>query len=169
MSATYHLRPAVSADAYVRADYYYDAEEQRAILPLYLPYTHEIPESRDEEGLEVEHIVSLREAHFAGMAGRSPREKREFAQDPLNQCLARAGTNDAKSDKSIVHWQPPSPVNLRWFAHRIVAVRAKYGLSVSEPERRELERILGSREVDEIARSARDADAETEGESEGDR
>lgn len=142
-----HLPSARADDPYDRDEYYYDPAKQRDLLPLYLPYTHEIPASRHGEGLEVEHIVSLEEAHESGMRGRSPREKRALAQDTLNQCLARPGTNDAKGSKSIAEWQPPSPVNLRWMADRVLRVKDKYRLRVSPAERAALERILGSRSL----------------------
>ena len=149
---TGHLRidnpKPCSHDEYNREDYGYDPAKQRSILPLYLPYTHRIPDRR--KGLEVEHIVALQEAHISGMCGKSAIEKSRFAQDLLNQTLATEAVNRAKSSLDIAHWRPDgrdgtSDVNLRWFANRIILVKTKYRLTVDPIEMHVLKSIMEGR------------------------
>ena len=137
---------------YIRSDYEYDPVVQRRLLPLYLPYTGEIPKSRtqagDGEKLNVEHIVSLEEAHASGACDWPAAKKRAFAKDTLNQCLARASVNDEKSSLSIMHWHPPSSENRRWFAHTVFEVKRKWGLKIDDTEMESINAILHGQEGD---------------------
>ena len=131
---------------YDRAEFVYDPAEQRELLPLYLPYTGKElgsrTSSKDGEEIEVEHIVSLKEAYISGACNWPDEKKREFAKDTLNQTLALKSVNIAKSSHDIVDWQPPKKGNLRWFAHTIVLVKSKYQLRVDPHEKKMLESIL---------------------------
>ena len=128
---------------YNRKSYDYNPEVQRQLLPHYLPYEDRVPDPG--EHCQVEHIVSLEEAHVCG-AWKWPREKRgRFARDTLNQCLATPAVNRAKSDKDVSKWLPPDHRNRKWFAHIIYYVKLKWGLEMDDEERLALRRILHAR------------------------
>ena len=129
-----------SHDEYDRAKYDYDPAKQRELLSKYQPYTDKRPKTR--EGLQVEHVLALEEAHRSGMCGRSNAAKRRFAQDTLNQTLASPIVNNSKSSMDASQWIPPSKENWEWFAHKIIQVKHKYGLTVDSAEREALEMLL---------------------------
>ena len=128
--------------SYDRARYPYDPAAQRALLPLYLPYTHVTPDSK--EGLQVEHIVSLEEAHYAGLCRRGHRARAAFAKDVRNQTLALPGVNRDKSSKTIAEWRPPSRVNWKWYARRVRMVAREWDLDLGPGARAAIRAILES-------------------------
>ena len=90
------------------------------------PYTCETFTSvRD---VDIEHIVAWAEARRSGL---SCADARAFVNDPLNITVAYPRLNRQKSDKDIADWQPQR--NACWFAARVKAVKAKYGLTMDDP------------------------------------
>ena len=79
---------------------------------------------------DVEHIVALSEAHDSGL----PSERMlAFSGDPFNLTVAMPRENRiAKSDKDASDYLPPR--NGCWFAARVLAVKAKWGLTVDSVE-----------------------------------
>ena len=79
---------------------------------------------------DVEHIVALSEAHDSGLA---PGRMLEFSGDPLNLTVAAPRENrHVKSDKDAAGYLPPR--NRCWFAGRVLAVKARWGLTVDADE-----------------------------------
>ena len=88
--------------------------------------------------VDIEHIVAWAEARRSGL---SCANAAAFVNDPLNVTVAYPRLNrHQKSDKDIADWRPPR--NACWFAARVQAVKAKYGLVMDERERRTLEAVL---------------------------
>ena len=88
--------------------------------------------------VDIEHIVAWAEARRSGL---SCADARAFVNDPLNITVAYPRLNrQQKSDKDIADWQPPR--NACWFAARVKAVKAKYGLTMDDRERRALDAVL---------------------------
>ena len=80
--------------------------------------------------VDVEHIVALAEAHDSGLA---PAQMLEFSGDPLNLTVAAPRENRiVKSDKDAAGYLPPR--NSCWFAGRVLAVKARWGLAVDGAE-----------------------------------
>ena len=100
------------------------------------PYTcRNYASARD---VDIEHIVAWAEARRSGL---SCSDADRFVNDPLNITVAYPRLNrQQKSDKDIADWQPPK--NACWFAERVRAVKAKYGLAMDERERRALDAVL---------------------------
>ena len=79
---------------------------------------------------DVEHIVALSEAHDSGLA---PEQMLAFSGDPLNLTVAMPRENRfAKNDKDAADYLPP--LNRCWFAARVLAVKARWGLTVDSLE-----------------------------------
>ena len=79
---------------------------------------------------DVEHIVALSEAHDSGLP---PERMLAFSGDPLNLTVAMPRENrNVKSDKDAADYMPPR--NRCWFAARVLAVKAKWGLTVDRAE-----------------------------------
>ena len=88
--------------------------------------------------VDIEHIVAWAEARRSGL---SCADAGAFVNDPLNITVAYPRLNQhQKSDKDIADWQPPR--NACWFAARVKAVKAKYGLTMDDRERQALEAVL---------------------------
>ena len=137
---------------YDRSDYEYPRDIEIQVIRLqggmFSPYDGTCFRSRRQS--DVEHLVALAEAHRSGMCARSRQEKSAFASDPLNLTLATPALNRGeKIAKDAAEWLPDE--NQCWFAHRVVQVKTKYGLSVDRPEARALRKVL--RKCDSIQMS----------------
>lgn len=84
---------------------------------------------------QIDHVVSLGNAWITGARNLSQDERVELANDPLNLLAVDGPTNQAKSDKPANEWLPPN-VDFRCeFVAIQIAVKAKYGLWVTTPEK----------------------------------
>ena len=92
--------------------------------------------------VQVEHIVSLQEAAESGLCNKDRIAKITFGSDPLNLVLAEASVNSSKGARDAAQWKPPSRDSWCWFAQRIIAVKAKYSLTVDEREKHALQSML---------------------------
>ena len=84
----------------------------------------------DLTSVDVEHIVALAEAHDSGL---EPAQMLAFSGDPFNMTVAMPRENRiAKSDHDAADYLPPR--NGCWFAARVLAVKALWGLAVDRAE-----------------------------------
>jgi hypothetical protein len=88
--------------------------------------------------LDIDHIVPLAHAHRAGGGNWSREMKRQFANDPDNLLAVDDRTNQKKGAKGPVRWKPPEESYWCEYAKKWRLIKAKYGLVVSEMERRSL-------------------------------
>ena len=129
---------------YESDDYpYSQSVEQRLVTQMgnriYGPYSGSYFQSTRDT--DIEHIVAKSEAHDSGLCSASKSMKATFASDILNLTLASPSVNrHQKSGKDAAEWMPDR--NKCWFAHRVVAVKTKYKLSVDRREMQALENVL---------------------------
>ncbi|WP_251055280.1 HNH endonuclease family protein [Streptomyces sp. ISL-66] len=91
-----------------------------------------------------DHVVALGAAWRGGAYAWTAQRRLEYAND-LDVLLAvDKQTNHEKSSKTADKWQPPLAAYRCEYARRYTGIKAKYGLSVTPPEKRELERMLGT-------------------------
>lgn len=102
------------------------------------PYTGVCHATAD--GLDIDHVISLAEAHRSGLWEASAQTKRAFARDLLNLTLTDLRLNREKSDRDAAGWMPEK--GRCWFAWRNVLVRREWGLTVDRAEANALETIL---------------------------
>lgn len=124
-------------------DYRYSQRVERQIIrnygAIYGPYTGRYFSSPKET--DIEHIVATSEAHDSGLCAADSNTKRRFAEDLLNLTLASPKVNrHEKRGKDAGEWMPKK--NRCWFAHQIVLVKRKYGMTVDIREARALESVL---------------------------
>jgi len=129
------------------SDYRYSQSLEARIVErmggqIYSPYCGTVFSSTSET--DIEHIVSLSEAHDSGLCRADVSTRRHFASDLDNLTLAPPAKNrcnkGGKCGFDAGEWLPES--NRCWFAARVVAVKQKYGLSVDQRERDALETVL---------------------------
>ena len=136
----------------------YQAQEREIYHQLRMdqtPYTctsiggvAKLDQENGRGGMDVEHIVSLAEAHDSGL---SPEDMGTFAYDPANLTVATPNENQhVKNHHDATDYLPPH--NTCWFAARVVMVKQKWGLSVDRREADALNKALADCTPEEIAR-----------------
>ena len=90
---------------------------------------------------DIEHVVSLSEAHDSGLCAASADIRRQFARDLDNLALATPQLNRyQKRGFDAAEWLPP--LNRCWYAQTIIAVRQEYRLTIDAAEVKALEELL---------------------------
>ena len=96
---------------------------------------------RGPEGTDIEHMVSLSEAHDSGMCAKTGERKRSLAADLANLTIAQPYQNRfEKRNLDAAAWQPP--YNRCWFARNVVHVKHTHELTVDVDELGALEEML---------------------------
>lgn len=92
--------------------------------------------------VQIDHVVAMSNAWQTGAQGWSVQRRQEFAGDPLNLLAVRGDLNAQKGDGDAATWLPPNKEFRCDYAARQVAVKTRYDLWVTPPERDALNRIL---------------------------
>ncbi len=108
------------------------------------PYTR--TQIRFERGgaseVDIDHVVALGNAWVSGAAEWPFKQRLALANDPLNLLAVEAAANRAKSDGDAATWLPANHAYRCAYVARQIAVKAKYGLWVTPPEREAMARVL---------------------------
>lgn len=92
--------------------------------------------------VQIDHVVALGNAWYAG-AWKWDAEKRiEFANDPLNLLAVDGDANYEKAAHTVDQWSPSNKDSHCEFAARQVAVKSRWDLSVTQAEFKALADIL---------------------------
>ena len=92
---------------------------------------------------DIEHVVSISEAHDSGLCAASAAVRRQFARDLDNLALAAPRLNrHQKGGLDAAEWLPP--LNRCWYAKTIIAVRQEYRLTIDVREAVALEAVLAT-------------------------
>ncbi len=127
-------------------DYIYSQSVEHKIVEdlgnkIYSPYSDEYFESINET--DIEHIVSLSEAHDSSLCAADKKTKARFASDILNLTLASPAVNrNEKSGYDASGWLPQK--NKCWFANKVIAVKKAYKLTVDSAELVALEKVISN-------------------------
>ena len=137
------LQPSQDCSTYREEEYTYQRDDLLDLLidrmeGIYSPYTRRVFSHNGD--VDIEHIVSRKQAHYSGLCQKEAEKRTQFASDLINLTLAGSGVNRAKGECDAATWIPPE--NRCWFAARVVEVRHKYGLSIDRRESDALESIL---------------------------
>lgn len=110
------------------------------------PYTGEVvsfERGTDTSGLvTVDHVVPLGNAWRTGARHWTPAQRVAFYNDPLELLAVRASTNQAKDGSDAAGWLPPRVRSRCAFVARVVAVKTRYGLWMTQAEHDAVERVL---------------------------
>lgn len=101
-------------------------------------------------GAQIDHVVSLKNAWQMGADQWNDEMRLEFANDPLNLRVTIASLNQQKSDSNAASWLPPFKPGRCNFVATQVAVKAKWGLFVTQSEKDVFVSILSKPECQEI-------------------
>ena len=94
--------------------------------------------------VQIDHVVALSNAWQTGAQQLSSEQRISLANDPLELLAVDGPANQQKGDGDAATWLPSNkPFRCQYIARQI-AVKEKYSLWVTPPERTAMERILAS-------------------------
>ena len=136
------VAPECRCTPYDRDDYPYPQSVEPLIAERHgmrSPYDGTVFRSLKES--DIEHVVSISEAHDSGLCAAGAATRRQFARDLDNLALATPQLNRyQKRGFDAGEWLPP--LNRCWYAETIIAVRQEYRLTIDRREAAALERVL---------------------------
>lgn len=92
--------------------------------------------------VQVDHVVPLLDAWQKGAQDWDYMARRNFANDPINLQTTTAAANREKGSADAATWLPPNKAYRCTYATRIIDIKARYGLWVTQSERDALARVL---------------------------
>jgi len=94
--------------------------------------------------VDIDHVVALGNAWVSGAWKFDIRERAALANDPLNLLAVDAGANRSKGDANAASWLPPNKAYRCDYVARQIAVKTKYHLRVTAPEKAQMARQLAT-------------------------
>lgn len=111
------------------------------------PYTNatiRFTRGPNSAAVQIDHIVALSNAWQTGAQQLTPQAREELANDPLELIAVEGKANQAKGDGDAATWLPPNKEYRCKYVSRQIAIKKKYNLWVTTPERDAMRRVLGS-------------------------
>ena len=94
--------------------------------------------------VQIDHVVALSNAWQTGAFKLTVAQRTAFANDPLNLFAVKGRLNSQKSDGDAATWLPPLKSFRCAYVAQQIAVKAKYLLWVTSPEKDAMVRILAA-------------------------
>lgn len=95
-----------------------------------------------KSGVDIDHVVARENAWQSGASGWSPEELEAFGNDPMNLLAVEASLNRSHGSRAADEWLPEIDGGACAYGARQVAVKARYGLTVTGAERGALVTLL---------------------------
>lgn len=92
--------------------------------------------------VQIDHVVSLSNAWQTGAFKLTFSQRTQFANDPLNLLAVDGPLNSQKGDGDAATWLPPLKSYRCKYVARQIAVKIRYGLWVTPPEKSAMKSIL---------------------------
>jgi len=100
--------------------------------------------SKSASTIDIDHVVALSNAWQTGAFQLTPTQRTNFANDPLNLLAVDYKLNRQKGDGDAATWLPPLKSFRCDYVSRQIAVKLKYKLWFTAPEKEAMVRILKS-------------------------
>jgi hypothetical protein len=94
--------------------------------------------------VQVDHVVSLGNAWLTGARRLSQADRVALANDPLNLLAVDGPANGSKSDHDASEWLPPHEAFACEMVAAQIAVKSRYGLWVTAPEKNAMAGVLAT-------------------------
>jgi hypothetical protein len=94
--------------------------------------------------VQIDHIVPLSDAWQKGAQQWTAQKRLSFANDPANLRAVDGPANQQKSDGDLATWLPPNRSFRCEYAVNVVAVKAAYGLWMTQAEHDKAAELLGA-------------------------
>ena len=98
--------------------------------------------SSTKSNIDIDHVVALSNAWQTGAAYFDKTKRVAIANDPLNLIAVDAKLNRQKGDGDAATWLPPLKSYRCDYVAKQIAVKAKYGLWVTQPEKGAIIKLL---------------------------
>jgi hypothetical protein len=105
--------------------------------------------------VQIDHVVALSNAWQTGAQQLDLPTRTALANDPLNLQAVAGAVNQEKGDGDAATWLPPRKGYRCTYIARQIAVKAKYGLWVTQAEHDAMTRVLGNCDSAESDAAAR--------------
>ncbi|MGI9226662.1 MAG: HNH endonuclease family protein [Candidatus Nanopelagicaceae bacterium] len=92
--------------------------------------------------VQIDHVVALSNAWQTGAFKLNLATRTQLANDPLNLLAVQGRLNSQKGDGDAATWLPPLKSYRCKYVARQIAVKSKYGLWVTAPEKSAIANIL---------------------------
>lgn len=92
--------------------------------------------------VQIDHVVALSNAWQTGAFKLTLAKRTEFANDPENLLAIQGRLNSQKGDGDAATWLPPLKSYRCTYVSKQIAIKAKYGLWVTAPEKTAMKNIL---------------------------
>lgn len=103
--------------------------------------------SSEKSNIDIDHVVALSNAWQTGAAYFDKTKRSQIANDPLNLLAVDAKLNRQKGDGDAATWLPPAKSYRCEYVARQIAVKIKYSLWLTAPEKSAMSKILASCKV----------------------
>jgi len=100
--------------------------------------------------VDIDHVVALSNAWQTGAFQFTDEIRLQFSNDPLNLLAVSASLNRQKGDGDAATWLPPTKSYRCQYVARQIAVKKKYGLWVTKPEKVAMSTLLAKCPKEEI-------------------
>jgi hypothetical protein len=107
--------------------------------------------SSTKSNIDIDHVVALSNAWQTGAAYFDKTKRQQIANDPLNLLAVDFSLNRQKGDGDAATWLPPLKSYRCDYVARQIAVKAKYGLWVTQPEKGAIIKLLEKCEGQKIS------------------
>lgn len=94
--------------------------------------------------VQIDHVVAEGNAWQTGAQQLDPATRQRFATDLLNLLAVEGRLNEAKGDDDAAAWLPPAPAFRCRYVALQIAVKLRYHLWVTAPERAAMAAVLAS-------------------------
>jgi Protein of unknown function (DUF1524)/Excalibur calcium-binding domain len=94
--------------------------------------------------VQIDHVVALGDAWQSGAQQATAQQRQNLANDPLNLLAVDGPANQQKGAANAASWLPANKSFRCSYVARQVAVKLKYGLSVTSSEGQAIARVLSS-------------------------
>ena len=98
--------------------------------------------NKTSTAVQIDHVVALSDAWQKGAQQLTQNQREVFANDPLNLLAVDGPTNGSKSDGDAATWLPPNKAFRCEYVALQTAVKAKYGLWMTQAEHDAIKNIL---------------------------
>ena len=100
--------------------------------------------SSTKSNIDIDHLVALSNAWQTGAAYFDKAKRTQIANDPLNLLAVDAKLNRQKGDSDAATWLPPAKSFRCEYVAAQIAVKVKYSLWLTAPEKSAMSRVLES-------------------------
>jgi hypothetical protein len=94
--------------------------------------------------VQIDHVVALGDAWQTGAQQWTASQRLGYANDPLVLLAVDGGLNEQKSDSDAASWLPPNKDFRCGYVARQIAIKTKYRLWVTAPERAAMAGVLST-------------------------